>query len=114
MPWWEPLVANVLVGAAAVICILTFFFSMSLMGCEDSPYACPELTQSLQAGSVHDIRIAIHLFLGLALAVAVAVPFLAGRVHFLVVWPIAAIPLVIGIVTIAWATGVAPSPWGQL
>ena len=114
MPWWEPLVANLLVGAAVVICIIAFFFSMSLMGCENSTYACPELTQSIQAGSVRDIRVAIHLLLGLALAVAVAVQFLAGRVHFLIVWPIAAIPLVIGLVTIGWATGVAPSPWGQL
>ena len=114
VPWWESLVAYLLILAAAVVCILAFFFSMSLMGCEGNAYNCPDLTQSVQDGTVHDIRIAIQLLLGLALLIGVSIHFIAGKVHYAIVWPVAALPLVIGVLTIGWATGLTASPWGHL
>jgi len=114
IPWWEPLVAYVLVLAAAVLCILAFFFSMSLMGCESNANNCPDLTQSVLDGTVRDVRVAIQLLLGLAVVIGISIHFLAGKLHYAIVWPLAALPLVIGLLTIGWATGLAATPWGHL
>lgn len=114
VPWWETLVAYLLVLVAAVMCALAFFFSMSLMGCENEPYACPDLTRSVLDGTVGAVRTGVQLLLGLALAAAIAVSVLAGRLHFVLVWALAAVPVVVGVLSLGWSTGAMGSPWGQI
>jgi hypothetical protein len=114
VPWWETLVAYLLVLVAAILCSLAFFFSMSLMGCENEPYACPDLTRSALDGTVGEVRTGVQVLLGLALVAAIAVGWLAGRLHFALVWAVAAFTVVVGVVCIGWSTGAMGSPWGQL
>jgi fumarate reductase subunit C len=114
VPWWEPLVAYLLVLVGAITCALAFFFSISLMGCENEPYACPDLTQSVLDGTVGAVRTGVQVLLGLALLAAIAVGFLAGRLHFALVWLLAAFTVVVGVVGIGWSTGAMVTPWGQI
>ncbi len=115
VPWWETLVAYVLVALGVVICTLSFFFAISLLGCEESATGeCTDLTAKIDNGTVSAVRTGIFALLGLAALLCIGVHFLAGRLHFALVWVIAALPPIIGVVTISWATGVTASPWGHL
>lgn len=114
VPWWETTVAYVLVMLGVIAIALGFFFDMSLLGCENSPYECPEILDQVRDGTVGSVRSGVEVLLVVGVLAGVAVHFLAGKLHFAIVWALAALPLVFGVLAIGWTNGIWASPWGQL
>jgi len=116
VPWWEGVVAYLILTPAVIMLVvgLPLFLGLwSCIGTDDG--ACLGVDQvvasSVNPGAV--IRAAATCYLLVFLG-ALAVQLTVGRLHFVLVWTIAALVLVLGVLGYGIISGSIDTPWGQL
>lgn len=116
VPWWEGVVAYVILVPGVIIWAAGLPVFLGLWGCAGEQEAVCLGVADLLATSGNQgaiIRTAAACYV-LALVAMVLVQLLVGRLHFALVWALAILVPVLGVLGYAIMTGGLGTPWGKL
>ncbi len=117
VPWYEPTVAYLLVMPGVLVWFVGIPVLISYWECTGAGnFRCSLNGELLQptSGQYGGIVAAAAICLGLSLLGAALVQLLVRKLHFLLVWAIAALASTASIVGYMVIAGYIGTPWGQL
>ena len=116
VPWWEGVVAYLILVPGVIVWAVGLPVFLGLYGCAGSKdAACLGIDELLQtSGSQSAIIYTAAACYFLALVAMVLVQLLVGKLHFLLVWALAISVPLLSVLGYAIMTGGVGTPWGKL
>jgi hypothetical protein len=116
VPWWEGVVAYLILVPGVLVWAVGLPVFMGLWGCAGEQEAVCLGVDDLLATSGNQgaiIRTAAACY-ALALVAAILVQVMVGRLHFAIVWTLALLVPVLSVIGYGIMTGGLGTPWGKL